>query len=81
MFTLNLNALTEKNPRVIQPEKLAHNSESKYPEVHLTGTWYRVFPTTARDVLFLQTLIQHSDKFAPAAGHGIIIAEHCLPAK
>lgn len=69
-----LNATVERSPSGIEPyiEK-SHVDNVSYAGKALPGPWVRVFPESAREVLFLQSLRQHIDKFAPVRGGGILI--------
>ena len=66
-----------KNPEVIMPDKNGRTSES-YSRAELTGTYWRVYPTSAREVSALRLLDHRVDKFAPATGSGIIVTEAAL---
>ena len=49
-----------------------------YRTKRLTGKWWRVYPTDGREVMALQMLQHHADKFAPAFGGGALIKEEAL---
>jgi hypothetical protein len=62
-------------------------SDTARPDVSsrkLTGTWYRVFPSTQRECLALQMLEHRQEKFAPFTaardinGHGVLISASAL---
>ena len=42
------------------------------------GSFSLVFPNNAREVLALQMMIHHVDKFAPATGGGVIVSNNYL---
>jgi hypothetical protein len=78
-FTLHRNYLKEPRPSVVSPVIEVRNGDPKFEVSELSGKdWLRVFPVTAEDVFFLQCLVMHEDKFAPATGHGVIVAKRCL---
>lgn len=73
-FTLHRHAIKEKAPRVIFPSTVkAPNGEDQLTEKTLLGSWLRVFPRTAKDVFFLQSVPHRVGKFAPADGGGVIL--------
>ena len=47
-------------------------------EITLKGNWIRVFPTNAREILFLQMVEHQQDKFAPARGEGVLLRSEVL---
>ena len=78
-LTLKQGHLKEPNPRVVFPVTEERNGEPKFEIQELSGRgWVRVFPKTAADVMFLLYLEHRLDKFAPATGHGVIVASRCL---
>jgi hypothetical protein len=80
MFTLRLNATTEKDPRAIVASFNVPNGLPQFQEKEISGKWLRVFPATARDVRFLQMLEHRVDKFAPASGGGVFVHPRALTA-
>lgn len=81
MLTLHLNAVRERHPRVIAVSYKVANGDPTFDEDILVGDWFRVFPVTARDVLFLQMLEHRVDKHAPAQGGGVLIHPRTLTVK
>lgn len=79
-FTLPYTAIREKNPMAVMPDVNLHTGENTTQVDSLSGEWSRVFPQTARDVSFIQSLVMHIDRFAPATGHGVLVAARHLPA-
>jgi hypothetical protein len=78
-ITLHRNYLKEPKPEVVFPVTEVRNGDPKFEIRQLPDKdWVRVFPMTAEDVFFLQCLVMHGDKFAPATGHGVILASRCL---
>lgn len=79
MLTLHLNAIEEEFPRaVVEHGVTPQGEEPKLLEDTLTGKWLRVFPKTGKDVSFIRLLVHRADKFAPAAGHGVLIRRDLL---
>lgn len=75
-FTLHLNAQEESAPWGIDED-----NSFEFPFFTckpLKGDWVRVFPRTARDVMFLKLLNHRVDKMAPAHGHGVLIKAEML---
>jgi hypothetical protein len=77
-FTLHFNTVVEHRPRAIVAEPRTGGGEATLREDYLSGDWYRVFPQTAKDIFFLQLLSHQADKFAPANGNGVLIAQSTL---
>lgn len=78
-LTLRKGFLVESEPTVIHPVFKFINSTPVFETKSLTGVnWIRVFPQNAADVLFIQSLVHHVDKFAPASGHGVIMKRETL---
>lgn len=78
MLTLGLNARHEKNPRAVMPDTDVHGNDTVTVDT-LCGSWLRVFPHTARDVMFIRGLVMHVHRFAPADGIGVLVAAKSLP--
>ncbi len=70
MLTL---AAYEKNPEVIKPR--GEGCKTVYEIATLKGQWHRVIPTCARDIYLLLMLNHHDEKWAPAAGNGVIVSD------
>jgi hypothetical protein len=78
-LTIRKGFLVEPNPTVIYPVSKCRNSAPTFETKELPGmNWIRVFPQNAADVLYLQLLVQHVDKFAPSTGHGVIVKRDAL---
>ena len=78
MLTLHYNAQKERNPQAVVAMFKVPNGDPNFHEETIPGDWYRVFPTTCRDVEFLQMLDHRVDKFAPASGVGVFIHPRVL---
>lgn len=65
--------LESKNPEVIKKRKMVTVDDYAFDATILRGTYYRVIPTTAREVFFLASLEKYEEKWAPAKGNGIIV--------
>ena len=81
MLTLHLNAQKERSPRAVVATYKVQNGDPNFQEDTIPGDWYRVFPATCRDVQFLQLLEHRVDKFAPAAGGGVLVHPRVLTVK
>jgi hypothetical protein len=79
MFTLPRNAIEETAPVAVVGIPYESREEIQYLPQELRGKWFRVFPKTGRDVQFLRMTQHHVDRFAPASGHGVLLAARCLP--
>ncbi len=62
----------EVNPTALKKTNLPHN-DFRMEEVSLKGIFYRVIPSTAREIFFLQTLNKGSTIHAPANGDGVLV--------
>lgn len=76
--------LAEPDPLVIKPVDTVRPDTGivrTFEPDKITGPYVRVFPCAARpwEILFLQMLRQHDQKFAPANGDGILVLEGALP--
>ena len=60
------------SPRAIRRTSKPHE-EFHCEIVDLTGKWYRVFPSTAREVFFLQMLDKGINIAAPDSGNGVLV--------
>lgn len=77
-LTLFLNPKREDNPTAVCPVKATINDELEYPHKVLSGTWWRVMPSTGADHCFLSMLEHHRDKFAPAKGDGVLLSTEVM---
>ena len=68
-----LARVNSRNPEVIMKRKMATVYDYAFDTTPLRGEFYRVTPTSAREVLFLASLLKYHDKWAPAKGDGIIV--------
>lgn len=78
MFTLHIESKVEEAPQAVYPCDDFDSSDPKFTSKVLEGRWARVMPRTAKDVLYLQMLEHHRDKFAPYDGDGILVRAECL---
>jgi len=70
---MHLTAIPEIEPEVIVPRP-ENKSDIKFGTDFVRGRWWRVFPEDGKDVRFIEWLIHHEEKFAPANGDGILIS-------
>jgi hypothetical protein len=68
------------DPQVILKEKYEHSDEFSFYSKTLTGDFYRVIPTSAREIAFFRSCIVREEIFAPAEGNGIIVRADVLDA-
>jgi hypothetical protein len=61
------------NPQVILKEKYANSDEYSFYAETVIGDFYRIIPTTAREVEFFENCQKYSEIFAPATGNGVIV--------
>lgn len=65
-----------KNPQVL---KLVQLRGLTFFESHeLKGTFYKIRPSTAKEVFALQMLEHRVEKFAPAEGNGVLVTAEAL---
>jgi hypothetical protein len=69
-------AVKEKSPEGVVPDP---DFPGSFKTEKLKGKWFRVIPSTARDVFYLQSLIHRIDKLAPARGGGLLVREGAMP--
>jgi hypothetical protein len=62
-----------RHPEVIKRRKMVTSDEYTFDTVMLKGSFYRVTPTSAREVFLLASLEKYEEKWAPAKGDGIIV--------
>lgn len=67
-----------KHPEVIMPAQKSTGTSTSYEVTTLNGTYYRVSPQTSREIMALQMLEHHVDKFSPAHGDGVILTPEAL---
>ena len=68
-----LARVSSKNPEVIRKQKMLTVEDYTFDPQPLKGEFYRVTPTSAREVFFLAGLRKYEEKWAPAKGDGIIV--------
>jgi hypothetical protein len=68
------------NPQVILKEKYQNSDEFSFYAETVMGDFYRVIPTTMREIDFFKNCKQHEEKFAPAKGNGIIVRADVIDA-
>jgi len=73
-----LARIESKNPEVVKKRKMITVDDYAFDSVELRGTYYRVIPTTAREVFFLASLGKYEDKWAPAKGNGVIVRSEII---
>tara|TARA_R100001440_G_scaffold24346_6_gene39722 strand:+ start:5263 stop:5496 length:234 start_codon:yes stop_codon:yes gene_type:complete len=61
------------NPKVLIREDKATKNDFTFKVKELDGAFYRVIPSNAREVAFLQGLKKNVFVYSPAEGNGLII--------
>ena len=68
------------NPQVILKEKYVNSDEYSFYAETVVGEFYRIIPTTGREVEFFENCIQYDEIFAPATGNGVIVRADVIDA-
>jgi hypothetical protein len=67
-----------ENPKVLIREN--RGNDFYFRQDCLVGTYYRLFPSTAKEIIFLQNLRKNIDVYLPADEEGgLIVPPHLLP--
>lgn len=61
------------DPKVIIRKDNKSKNDFTFSIKQLDGSFYKVIPSTAKEVFFLQSLPKNIFKYAPAEGDGLII--------
>tara|TARA_R100001015_G_C4593666_1_gene148993 strand:+ start:559 stop:792 length:234 start_codon:yes stop_codon:yes gene_type:complete len=61
------------DPKVIIRKDNPSKDDFSFSIKQLEGTFYKVIPSTAKEVFFLQSLLKNVFIYAPAEGDGLII--------
>jgi hypothetical protein len=61
------------DPQVILKEKYENSDEYSYYGEMVVGDYYRVIPTSPREIDFFAGLKKYEEVFAPAKGNGLIV--------
>jgi hypothetical protein len=69
-----------QNPQVILKEKHTNSDEYSFYAEMVVGDFYRIIPTTGREVAFFGNCTHYDEIFAPAAGNGIIVRADVIDA-
>jgi|TARA_R110002051_G_scaffold51203_3_gene98296 hypothetical protein len=81
MNNLLKKRLVERNPKILLRRDDPVRDDFSFRVQERVGLFYRVWPTTARDVAYLRALQKGYDYFTPAEGNGLIISAHSIPAQ
>ena len=68
------------DPQVILKEKYENSDEYSYYGETVVGDYYRVIPTSPREIDFFAGLKKYEEVFAPAKGNGLIVRADILDA-
>tara|TARA_R100000655_G_scaffold21217_4_gene43574 strand:+ start:30376 stop:30624 length:249 start_codon:yes stop_codon:yes gene_type:complete len=75
---LFIDRIITENPKVLVREN--KGNDFYFRQDCLVGTYYRVFPSSAREVMFLQSLRKNIDVYLPADEiGGLIISPLVIP--
>jgi hypothetical protein len=67
-----------ENPKVLIREN--RGDDFYFRQDSLVGLYYRLFPSTAKEIIFLQRLRKNIDVYLPADEEGgLIVPSHLLP--
>lgn len=67
---------------VMSPEFILRNDEGNEPSFGTSkaeGLWYRVIPSTLKEIQYIQFLPKNIKVLTPAKGHGVLIRADSLP--
>lgn len=78
MLTLHLTAVCAVCPMALVESVPGNSAACVVKPQKLKGAWYRVFPSSSSDVLRIQDLDHHVDKFSPAEGGGVLISARAM---
>jgi len=68
----------EVNPTVLIREDHPSKNDFSFQHKTLVGVLFRVTPSTAREVFFIQGLGKNYVVFTPENGNGLVISPSCL---
>ncbi len=68
----------EVNHTVLSREDHPSKNDCAFQHKTLEGMFFRVIPSTAREVFFIQGLAKNYIVFTPENGNGLIISPSCL---
>ncbi|GEM_PF-1335241 len=78
MSQLFPNRAIETNPKVLIRKDDISSNDFGFVKKTLVGTFFRVTPSNAKEVIFLQGLPKNYIVFTPEHGNGLIISPSCL---
>lgn len=78
MTQLFPNRAIETNPKVLIRKDNSSSNDFAFVRKTLVGTFFRVVPSTAKEVWFIQALPKNHLVFTPEQGNGLIISPSCL---
>jgi hypothetical protein len=68
------------DPQVILKEKYENSDEYSYYGETVIGDFYRVIPSSMREISFFENCKKYEEVFAPAKGNGIIVRADVIDA-
>jgi|ETNvirenome_6_85_1030632.scaffolds.fasta_scaffold00850_7 hypothetical protein len=71
--------VAENNPKVLLRQDDPVKNDFTFRVQERVGWFYRVIPSSAKDVAYLRSLQKGYDYFAPAEGDGLIVSAHAIP--
>lgn len=67
---------------IMSPEFIQRVDKGREPTFGTSkadGLWYRVFPSTLKEIAYIQTLPKNIRVLAPAVGDGVLVRADSLP--
>lgn len=72
------NKVLEKNPKVIIRVNHVNRNDFSYITKKLGGSYYRVIPQCAKEVMLIRSLLKNVYVFTPEEGDGVLIDPNML---
>ena len=78
MLTIHNTVICVVNPEALVKTTPTNSAASEVEPGRLQGMWYLVFPTTSTDIIRMQGIRHHVDKFTPTDGKGMLISPRAM---
>lgn len=66
------------DPEVIMRVRSITTDEHRFPTAVIHGDYYRVIPTTFKEIQYLQMLEKYQQIWAPFRGNGVIVSAEAI---